>query len=112
MKLSRTTVGLIVLLLVAVNGCPQLLAQEDKGSPAPTTEASTSAKIEELQKELDSLKAQIEQLKKTQEEKKSAPASASTPVAATTVAAVTEAPTAPTSKPTLAEKLFNSTNIS
>ena len=112
MKLSRTTVGLIVLLLFAVSGCSLLVAQENTGTTAPTTEASTSAKIDELQKELDSLKAQIEQLKKTQEEKKSAPASASTPVAATTVAAVTEAPTAPTSKPTLAEKLFNSTNIS
>jgi len=65
MELSRTTVGLIVLLLVAVNGRSLLVAQENTGTTTPATETSTSAKIDELQKELDSMKAQIEQLKKT-----------------------------------------------
>jgi hypothetical protein len=111
MKLSRTTVGLIVLLVVAVNCRSQLLAQENTGTSAPTTDASTSAKIDELQKELDSLKTQIEQLKKTQEEKKSVPAPAPAPAPAT-AAAVTTEPATPASKPTLAERLFNSTNIS
>jgi Putative beta-barrel porin-2, OmpL-like. bbp2 len=104
MKLSRITVGLIVAFLTAVIGCSQLRAQENTGNAGPVTEANASAKIEELQKELDALKVQIDQLKKTQEETKSAPATAA--------AAVTSAPAAPAPKPSLAETLFDSTTIS
>jgi len=100
MKLSRLPVGPLVIFIAIVIGCSQLGAQEQAGSAG----SDTSAKIDQLQKELESLKAQIEQLKKTQTQKEKAPAA--------TVVAVTEAPAAPASKPTLAERLFNSTNIS
>jgi Putative beta-barrel porin-2, OmpL-like. bbp2 len=103
MKLSRLSVGLMVLLLAVVIGCSQLSAQEQGGNSGSETAGNASSKIEDLQKELDALKAQIDALKKAQEQIKAVPAAA---------AAVTEAPAAPASKPSLAEKLFNSTNIS
>ena len=102
MNLSRITVGLIVIFLAAVIGCSQLQAQEPAGGSAAGTDPSS--KIEALQKELDALKAQIDQLKKTQEEKKAEPAAAA--------AAVAEAPVASAKKPSLAETLFDSTTIS
>lgn len=103
MKLSHLTLGLMVGFITLVMACSQLSAQELPGNAGSATAADPSAKIEELQKELDALKAQIDQLKKTQEEKeKPAPAAA----------AVTEAPAAPAKKPSLAETLFDSTRIS
>jgi len=101
MKLLRNTVGLMIVFLLVGIGCSQLRAQGQTGDSGSATSSSSSSKIEDLQKELDSLKAQIDQLKKTQEEKKAAAA-----------AAVTEAPAAPAKKPSLAQKLFESTNIS
>ncbi|HXH49090.1 MAG TPA: porin [Terriglobia bacterium] len=106
MKLSRLTVGLMVVFLTLVMVCSRLNAQEKSGNTGSATGADTSAKIEELQKELDTLKAQIDELKKTQEEKEKA--AAATPA----VAAVAEAPAAPATKPSLAETLFESTTIS
>lgn len=100
MKFSRLTVGLITVFLTAVIGCSDISAQTESGN----TGVDTSAKIEELQKELEGLKAQIDQLKKAQARKESTPAS--------TVAATAEAPAAPAQKPSLAEKLFDSTIIS
>jgi len=92
--------GLIAAFLAVVIGGPQLRAQQtgDSGSAAGM---NASSKVEKLQKELDALKEQIDELKKTQEEKKAEPA-----------VAVTEAPAAPASTPSLAEKLFDSTTIS
>ncbi|MEJ2007985.1 MAG: outer membrane beta-barrel protein, partial [Acidobacteriota bacterium] len=90
---------MIVFLLVGF-GCSQLRAQGQTGDTGSATSANSSSKIEELQKELDSLKAQIDQLKKTQGEKKAA------------ASAAAEAPAAPAKKPSLAEKLFDTTNIS
>jgi outer membrane murein-binding lipoprotein Lpp len=104
MNFSRFAVGLITVFLVAVIGCSDLSAQSQPGNAGSGKPADTNAKIEELQKELEGLKAQIDQLKKTQEQKEAAPSAPA--------ASVTEAPAAPASKPTLAEKLFNSTNIS
>lgn len=101
MKLSRLTVGLITVFLAGAIGCSELCAQTQSGNAGSDTLAVTSAKIEELQKELEGLEAQIDQLKKTQEQKKPAPG-----------AAVMEAPAAPAQKPSLAEKLFDSTTIS
>jgi Putative beta-barrel porin-2, OmpL-like. bbp2 len=103
MKLSRITVGQMVIFLTLVMACSQLNAQEKSGNSGSATGADASAKIEELQNELDALKAQIDQLRKAQEEKAAAPAPAA--------AAVTEAPAAPTEKPSLAETLFDSTTI-
>ena len=101
MKHSWITMGLIAAFLTVVIGCPQLRAQEQTGDSGSAAGMTASSKIEALQKELDALKEQIDQLKNTQEQKPAAPA-----------AAVTEAPAAPASKPSLAEKLFDSTNIS
>lgn len=102
MKLSRITVGLIVAFLAITFGCGQLQAQEQTANPG--SETNTSSKIEELQKELDSLKTQIYELKKSQAEKKSAPTAAVTQASA--------APAPPEKKPGTAETLFNSTTIS
>ncbi len=104
MNFSRLAVGLITVFLASVIGCSGLSAQTQPANAGPGTPTDTSAKIEELQKELEGLKAQIDQLKKTQEEKEAAPSAPA--------ASVTEAPAAPAGKPSLADKLFNSTNIS
>ena len=103
MKLSRLTVGLTGLLLAVVIVSFPLSAQGQSGNSGSDSVGNASTKIEKLQEELDALKAQIDTLKKAQEKKKAAPAAA---------AAVTQAPAAPASKPSLAEKLFSSTNIS
>jgi Putative beta-barrel porin-2, OmpL-like. bbp2 len=104
MNFSRLAVGLIAVFLASVIGCSELSAQSQPGNAGSGTPEDTTARIEELQKELEGLKAQIDQLKKAQEQKEAAPSE--------TVAPVTEVPAAPASKPSLAEKLFNSTNIS
>jgi len=104
MNFSRLTAWLVTVFFAAVIGCSVLSAQSQSGNARSATPANTSAKIDELQKELEGLKAQIDQLKKTQEHQEVAPS--------TTAAAVTEAPAAPPGKPSLADKLFNSTNIS
>lgn len=104
MKFSRLTVGLMTVFLASAIGCSDLFAQVQPGNTGTATSADTSAKIEELQKDLEGLKAQIDQLKKTQEQKQTAPTA--------TASAVTEAPAAPTQKPSLAETLFDSTTIS
>ncbi len=101
MELSRNTVGLVTVFLLVGVGGPQLRAQGRTGDSGSATSANASSKIEELQKELDSLKAQIDKLKKAQEQKKAAPA-----------AVVTEAPAPPAKKPSLAQTLFDSTTIS
>jgi Putative beta-barrel porin-2, OmpL-like. bbp2 len=88
MRFSRNTAALIVAFLAVVIGCSQLRAQGQAGDSGSTADTNNSSKVESLQKELDALKTQLDQLKT--EEKKSAPAS----------------------KPSLAEKLFDSTNIS
>ena len=103
MKLSRLTVGLTGLLLAVVIVSFPLSAQGQSGNSGSDSVGNASTKIEKLQEELDALKAQIDTLKKAQEKKKAAPAAA---------AAVTQASAAPASKPSLAEKLFSSTNIS
>ena len=104
MKISRLTVGLIMVFLAVVIACSGLSAQSESGSAGSETPADASAKIEKLQKDLDGLKAQIDQLKKTQEQKESEPSAPA--------AAVTESPAAPAQKPSLAETLFDSTTIS
>ena len=102
MKFSRITVGLMVAFFAAGITCSQLQAQETTGNAESAASATPSSKIDALQKELDALKVQIDQLKKAQKQKTSKPAAL----------AVTEAPAPPVKKPSLAEKLFDSTNIS
>lgn len=111
MRTLRNSVVLIVAFLAVAIGCSELRAQTQTGGPSAAVQTDNASKIEELEKQLDSLKAQIDQLK-AQEEKKAeaAPAaSAATPAAA--ALASSTAP-APPGKPSLAEKLFDSTNIS
>ena len=100
MTLSQFTVGLITVCLTIATGCSDLSAQTQSGKAS----ADTSQRIEELQKELDGLKAQIDQLKKREKQEESGPAAPA--------AAGTQAPTAPDQKPSLAGKLFDSTTIS
>ncbi len=100
MRTSRGGFVFLLTFLLAVTVVPVLRAQSQS---ATTGDAATIGK---LQTELDQLKAQIDQLKKEQEAKKAkastASESVSTQPAATPVA----------SKPTMAEKLFDSTTIS
>lgn len=105
MKFSRLTVGLMMVFSAVVTSSFQLNAQQAPGNPGSAIAADTSAKIEELEKELDAIKAQIDQLKKAQEDK-------NTPAAASASAAVAETPAAPDKKASLAETLFDSTKIS
>ena len=88
MKFSRNSVVLMVAFLVVSIGCSQLRAQGQAGDSGSTAGTNDSSKLEGLQKELETLKAQLDQMKK--QEKKSASSD----------------------KPSLAEKLFDSTNIS
>ncbi len=103
MNFSRLALGLITVFLASFIRCSELSAQSQPENAGSRTPANTSAKIEELQKKLEGLKAQIDQLKETQEQKEAGPSAPA--------ASVTEAPAVPASKPSLAEKLFNSTNI-
>ncbi|HET9180233.1 MAG TPA: outer membrane beta-barrel protein [Terriglobia bacterium] len=105
MKLSRLTVGPMVVFFTIVTNCFWLNAQQAPGTAGSTIAADASAKIEELQKELDALKAQIDQLKKAREKNEA-------PAADPGSAVVTPVPAATARKPGLAETLFDSTTIS
>ena len=99
MRTLRSVLTLVVGLLVIGLVCPPLRAQSENSG------TESSATIEKLQQELDALKAQIDQLKKEQEAKKSEATSAAVSTAA-------PAPAAPAPKPSLAQKLFDTTTIS
>jgi Putative beta-barrel porin-2, OmpL-like. bbp2 len=99
MRTLRSVLVLIVGLLVIGLVCPPLRAQSENSG------TDSSETIGKLQQELDALKAQIDQLKKEQEAKKAEATSAAVSTAA-------PGPAAPAAKPTLAQKLFDTTTIS
>ncbi|HEX5410226.1 MAG TPA: porin [Terriglobia bacterium] len=105
MKLSRFPMGLMAGFFALVPVCHQLNAQAPAGNPGSATAADSTAKIEELQKELNALKAQIDQSKKAQPANDTASTGPET-------AAATEALAASATKPGLAENLFDTTRIS
>ena len=107
MELSRITVGLLVAF-IAAGGCSSpVRAQEPAGNSNTASEVNASSKIEELQKELDALQAQIDQLKKMRGQKETKP---DPPAAAIT--ATPAQPAAPADGSNLAETLFGTTTIS
>ena len=107
MKLSRISVGIIIGFLGVATCCTQLGAQESSGSTSNAADSSNAAKIDALQKELEAIQAQIDQLKKQQGQKQAAPSS-SAPEAPAAEGTSPE----PNQKENLAETLFNSTTIS
>jgi len=90
----RTLYGVWSLSLVCILA-PSLTAQSQSDSSTAGAATDVSKKVDELQKELESLQAQIADLKKQQAAAAAAPAAPSTP-AATAVATVATPPTAST----------------
>ena len=108
MKASRLT--LCGVLGLAMFLCSQSLrAQSQNNNSTTAAPADVSKKVEELQKELDALQAQIAELKKQQGPSQTAPAAPSSqqaPAATAAVAPTTEpSASAPPAKTTLASLL-------
>ena len=100
----RTLYGLLSLSLLCL-GTPSLTAQNQGDSSSAATATDVSKKVDELQKELESLQAQIADLKKQQATATAAPAASSaataaaTPTSATTAVATPAPASAPAAAP-------------
>ncbi|HME00997.1 MAG TPA: porin [Terriglobia bacterium] len=89
----RTLYGVLSLSLICF-GAPSLTAQGQSDSSSAAAATDVSKKVDELQKELESLQAQIADLKKQQAAVTAAPAASSSAAAPTTAATATATPEA------------------